>query len=204
MSHAGWYPDPSRRAPLRWWDGSAWTSHEHTAPRLATWGQRVQAYLVDAVGLWIFSWIVLSPFHRGLTDELVGILTASVLTSGGTFPSLGTLWDYGLARVWLVAAIPGVLARVAYDVFCTTRRGATWGHSNTGLRVVEARDPGRVDGIGLRAALVRSLVLRVLAPTVVGWLAVVLWPLVDRERRTLADLVAGTRVVQDPARHLSW
>jgi hypothetical protein len=23
----GWYPDPSRTAPLRYWDGSAWTSH---------------------------------------------------------------------------------------------------------------------------------------------------------------------------------
>src|SRR4051794_10007219 len=22
---AGWYPDPSGRSPLRWWDGSAWT-----------------------------------------------------------------------------------------------------------------------------------------------------------------------------------
>lgn len=31
-SPAGWYPDPSDHAQLRWWDGSAWTSHTHAAP----------------------------------------------------------------------------------------------------------------------------------------------------------------------------
>lgn len=25
----GWYPDPRRRAELRWWDGGRWTEHEH-------------------------------------------------------------------------------------------------------------------------------------------------------------------------------
>jgi len=29
---AGWYPDPSDQAQLRWWDGSAWTQHTHSAP----------------------------------------------------------------------------------------------------------------------------------------------------------------------------
>lgn len=28
----GWYPDPWRLAPERWWDGSAWTSHIAPAP----------------------------------------------------------------------------------------------------------------------------------------------------------------------------
>lgn len=23
----GWYPDPYGHAPLRWWDGQAWTGH---------------------------------------------------------------------------------------------------------------------------------------------------------------------------------
>jgi len=29
---AGWYPDPSDQAQLRWWDGSDWTQHTHSAP----------------------------------------------------------------------------------------------------------------------------------------------------------------------------
>ncbi len=204
MSLPGWYPDPRAQAPLRWWDGATWTPDVHAAPALATWGQRVRAYLVDAVGLWIFSWIVLSPFHRTLTDELTGILTSSVMTTGGSFPSLGTLWDYGLLSVWLTAAVPGVLVRIAHDVWFTTRRGGSLGHTNAGLRVVEAHRPGKIDGISLQAAFVRSVVVRALAPTCIGWLLVVLWPLWDPERRSLADIAARTRVVQDPASHWTW
>ncbi|WP_432504863.1 RDD family protein [Kineococcus arenarius] len=29
---AGWYPDPSHHAQLRWWDGQRWTEHTHAAP----------------------------------------------------------------------------------------------------------------------------------------------------------------------------
>ena len=28
---AGWYPDPSHHAQLRWWDGQRWTEHTHPA-----------------------------------------------------------------------------------------------------------------------------------------------------------------------------
>ncbi|WP_432493630.1 RDD family protein [Kineococcus auxinigenes] len=30
---AGWYPDPSHHAQLRWWDGQRWTEHTHAAPQ---------------------------------------------------------------------------------------------------------------------------------------------------------------------------
>ena len=29
---AGWYPDPARAAPLRWWDGRAWADYTRQAP----------------------------------------------------------------------------------------------------------------------------------------------------------------------------
>lgn len=32
---AGWYPDPSNPAQLRWWDGTAWTGNIHATPALA-------------------------------------------------------------------------------------------------------------------------------------------------------------------------
>jgi TIR domain/Protein of unknown function (DUF2510) len=34
-AHAGWYPDPSRRFELRYWDGSHWTEHVSTGGRQA-------------------------------------------------------------------------------------------------------------------------------------------------------------------------
>ncbi len=41
-STAGWYPDPWRVAPWRWWDGVGWTAHVHTGaadhkPKLPSW-----------------------------------------------------------------------------------------------------------------------------------------------------------------------
>ena len=35
---AGWYPDAHDPHLLRWWDGSAWTAHTHSAERATAQG----------------------------------------------------------------------------------------------------------------------------------------------------------------------
>jgi hypothetical protein len=48
---AGWYPDPSGAAALRWWDGSAWTAEEHpvTTGGHPRWRRIVAVVLVIAL-----------------------------------------------------------------------------------------------------------------------------------------------------------
>ncbi|MDT7759731.1 MAG: hypothetical protein QOH27_5629 [Mycobacterium sp.] len=32
-SGEGWYADPWKQAPMRWWDGLQWTSHTGSGPK---------------------------------------------------------------------------------------------------------------------------------------------------------------------------
>ncbi|MEL4358703.1 MULTISPECIES: DUF2510 domain-containing protein [unclassified Luteococcus] len=205
---AGWYPDPSGQAPLRWWDGAGWSGTVTWGPapsvaaqpwRTAGWWARVRGYLLDASLLWLASFFLLQRWHTPFVNELVGIVRMSMMTGGGKLPGPALWWDYGLIQMWLVTAIPGALMRVVHDMAFLVWRGATIGHQRVGLRVVAQDHPDGVappgGGLVWHRALRRSLVLRLLAPTCLGWLLCVLWPLADARSRTLADLAAGTRVI---------
>ncbi|WP_420174723.1 DUF2510 domain-containing protein [Luteococcus sp. OSA5] len=200
---AGWYPDPLGAAPLRWWDGSAWSGHVTTPlrTRLAHWIERVRAYLLDAMPLWLVSLVLFDSWHQPFLNELVGILRVSYMTQGGQLPGLQDWWSYGLVQMWFITALPGVGLRVCYDVITMVWKGGTLGKLNGQLRVAPQgvwQDPTRWSpdhGLPWQRALVRSLVHRLLAITGIGFLVCVLWPLADPARRSLADLLAGTQVV---------
>lgn len=42
---AGWYPDPERRARLRWWDGSDWADHWRAPPAVGATDRAADAAL---------------------------------------------------------------------------------------------------------------------------------------------------------------
>lgn len=195
-------PDPGRPDPsFSALPGVASSSGPRTADGvpLTDWWSRARAYLVDAMLLWSISLVLFDHWHAPLLNELVGLWRVWLLI--GTGPGGVVDWfSPDLLAIWFGAMAPGVLLRVVYDLACHVSRGATIGQRAVGMRVVPA-EQGRhgLDddrpGLPWQRALVRSLLMRLAAPTVVGWLVLVLWAAVDPRRRSLADLAARTQVV---------
>ena len=118
----GWYSDPWRTAPLRWWDGSQWTDHTfHAAPRPAVTDTLPRARddvrgggiaflgFVGANALGLCFALVAGAFgapHRSVTAAIFGLfglwtglaLTAHVVTHrrpGGSLADVGFGWPTG-------------------------------------------------------------------------------------------------------------
>ena len=221
----GWYADPWPSPPdgLRWWDGAQWTSRS-TAPGQpptgAGWWRRAGAYLIDGFIVGAISFVVGLPaqlgFQRDVQAEADQLSEALVDGTVGT--ALADYWS-GFADAWLdrwvwLALLPA-LGALAYHVVMLRTRSATVGKRALHLRVVPASGEGP-----LSWSVVARRVLAQFGP---GWLflpvgfatgsfnslwllslAVLALQLLDHlwaagsGRRALHDLVAGTRVVQDP------
>ena len=167
--------------------------------RIGSAGERVGAFVIDVIIIW------------GLVLALsLGAIGAS-LAGARTF---GTPAFQGGMVVWMVGAF--VLRNFYFAGFELGPRAATPGKRVMGLRVV-ARDGGRLsaDAIFARNAMREIelfLPLSTLATTGtggwmltlgLGWTGVfLLFPLFNRDRLRIGDLVAGTRVVHARRRKL--
>jgi len=106
----GWYPDPSRSADLRWWNGTAWTSHTLGAAPSSPQRSREVPKLVHVagavwlglVGAWIPAWAALVDRHAplgvilGVVIPLGGLAVVSTLLFGGCL---------GYGRRWREAGV---------------------------------------------------------------------------------------------------
>jgi uncharacterized RDD family membrane protein YckC len=112
---------------------------------------------------------ILAALYLGL------VLTQLIVhPTGFTFPSLGVIFSTTLAFV----------VSVVYLVACWTVSGCTVGAVVMGLRVVGRRKPR----LGPVIALLRAV-------TCVVFPVGLLWAVVDRRRRSLQDIVFGSKVV---------
>ena len=168
---------------------------------LASAGQRMTAFLLDAL-IMIGALVVLS---------IVAIL-GMVATGGAAFEILAVLWLLGF-----------FLLRNCYFILLETGpRAATLGKRIAGLRVV-ARDGGRLTA---DAVIARNLVREIevylplsflgfegakggvdTAVTLLGlgWACLFLFfPLLNRDRLRVGDLLAGTWVIAAPRRKLTY
>lgn len=177
----GWYADPEGTG-TRWWDGERWTEHRRedgeelaAGVRLATFGQRLGALLVDWVVLFVVMLVVLIP--------LVVLMVAAGAVDSVVFEVLT-----GLINLLMFVAIVGV--GIGYPIlFEGGPDGQTVGKHVMGIRVTEA---DRRSPIGYGSATVRLLVKSLLSGLfLVGYL----WMLWDDENRTWHDMAAETRVI---------
>jgi uncharacterized RDD family membrane protein YckC len=146
----------------------------HVSHHLPGTSRRLAALSLDGIvsGL---PWLLIPLLAGGFSFDL------SRMDFFVSWTLLGTSW------AWMIL----------YQVVFLRLKGATPGKMALGLRVVQAEEPAD-DALGWGQVLVRVLISNVI-PMIVGMIPQLL-ALVRLDRRQLADLAAGTRVVQDRPR----
>lgn len=144
--------------------------------RFAGPGARLVAYIIDAILVAVFMFVVVLVF---------GALVTGAAVSGSAGLAVG-------GGILLVLAVLGVA--FLYFPFFWARGGQTPGMKVFRIRIVRDRDGGPISG---GQALLR--LLGYFVNGVVFYIGYV-WILIDKRRRGWHDLIAGTVVIEDPRR----
>jgi len=140
----------------------------------------VAAYVVDLVpGL-----VALAFFLLGYLQ-----LVLELIRSGGKVPVPANVPGLTAMLIGLVVAVPALAWQIYNRWILAGRTGQSVGKRLLGIRLV-SEDTGRP--IGALNAFIRDLVHYVDAVACVGYL----WPLWDPQRRTFADMIVRTLVVE--------
>lgn len=174
---------------------------------LASYGQRVGAYLLDGIiagliclvagGYWIYQFV--QWYARYINDLLRQV------DAGGT-PAVDQAQVTSQATGYLLPfIIVSLVVQILYQVGFLTRFGATPGKMIVGIAVRRRDRPGPLDLVTAlkRVALSVAVALVGFVPVVggLGSLASILdllWPLWDDKRQALHDKIAATNVVVQP------
>lgn len=156
---------------------------ERGPQRLAEWGPRVGASLIDGIIIFCIALVIFVPLAAAfpfLSDSTGGII-------GLVLASLGAVFIFCVA---LALYAPILLYR--WD-------GQTVGKRVAGIRVIKA-DGEQLDFVEafVREAIIKGLLILVIAIFTFFLLPLVnyLWPLWDDENRCLHDFLCNTRVVE--------
>ena len=168
----GAMPPPSPTA-------GGWTGGPPIPPgtTLASYGQRVGAYLIDALIALLLT----------LPGTLL-IVVAAVASDGGGV-------NGGLLALGIVLILAGVAIHIWNQGWRQGVIGQSWGKGIMQIRLVRAADgvpPG--GGIGLGRYFLRQLLGNVTGG--VYTVLDLLWPLWDERRQTLDDKIVSTLVIQ--------
>jgi uncharacterized RDD family membrane protein YckC len=152
--------------------------------RLADWGRRAVAYVVDGIIIGIPTAIVAGILVFGF---------ANVDSGAG----IGGLVVASLLSLLVLAAVA-----VLYAPLLMMREGAkngqTWGKQALGIRVIRtSAEPFDFWTAAFREVVIKGIAVGIASTFVpfVPFLLDVLWPLWDDENRALHDFAASTRVV---------
>ncbi len=161
--------------------------------RLAGWGWRVLAYLIDVVVLMLpFALISLgtASMAEGYESWVDNVFKA--MLRGGELPNPS---DYGVWQYVIVETIINLVVTSFYVIGMLRYKSATLGMLACRLRVV-VKDAGRsTEPLGWALVVKRHLSAWVMFQIAPLGLINVLFPLWDKGRQTLHDKVANTQVI---------
>lgn len=154
----------------------------------ATFGQRLGAFLLDLVIVWVIlfavgmvlNFLILVPL--GLTTPTINALPSeqqTVVASGF------------LSLAFLVALVPDIILAVVY-LYLIATRGQTPGKMIVKIKIVKV---GQTQPLGWGTTLLREVVGRFVSgiiPFLIGYL----WMLWDKDKQTIHDKIGGTVVVK--------
>lgn len=170
---------------------------------LAGWWKRAAARIIDWIIVWLGSLPLTGYFlYRAFTEIWPAVQDYARELEAGNTNAVPPVASTETIK-WLVAySVILTLVAMAYEVFFTTRSGATPGKKALGLRVRLRERPGPLP---VQAALTRTIIpiggnlvsSLPLLSQLVGLLQVadVLLPLVNARKQAIHDLMAKTNVV---------
>lgn len=160
--------------------------------RLATWGRRVGARVVDGVVVVTVGLLLALPFVTGFVRHLRDVTEQQA--ASGTFDPFA-VYDGVAVRDLVTISVVGLVVNAVYEIGFLLWRQATPGKLLLGLRVRLLDDAT----LPARSAVLRwaTYVLPGQVPSVgpIWTIADSLWPLWDARRQALHDKVAGSCVV---------
>jgi uncharacterized RDD family membrane protein YckC len=203
------YPPPPQPGPGGWHMPPAPTVYGARARTpdgepLAGWWKRLAARLIDWIIVWVLSLPLTGYFLYRAFAEFWPVMEDYVreVETGNSTNAVPPTATPEMIK-WLVAySVVLTLVAIAYEVFFTTRSGATPGKKALGLRVRLRERPGPLP---VQAALTRTVIpiggnlvsSLPLLSQLVGLLQVAdgLLPLVNERKQAIHDLMAKTNVV---------
>jgi uncharacterized RDD family membrane protein YckC len=170
---------------------------------LASYGQRVGAFLLDWIIQVVISAIVGSYFLvKAFSGYVDALQSAMKQTQSGQQPDIAHLVSSIDSTSLMLYSLVSIAVFALYQSVFLTRSGRTPGKALVGIsvRLRERPGPPPASAVLRRVGLPAALFLFQFAP-LVGVLALgaraldLLWPAWDNERQALHDKVAGTVVV---------
>jgi uncharacterized RDD family membrane protein YckC len=157
--------------------------------RLASWGSRLGAALVDGLVLAVPA-----------VTFFVLIVASAVGISGGGDDDVAVGAAVGAILLWLllVGAVSLLYAPLLM-MRSGEHNGQTWGKQALGIRVVrDNREPFTFGSAALREVVVKQLAVGIASAVIplIPWFLNYFWPLWDDENRALHDMAVSTHVVR--------
>jgi uncharacterized RDD family membrane protein YckC len=176
----GYQPQQSQTPP-----GMPHPGWQHQRPNYAHWGRRVGGFLIDNIPYYV----ALIPYLIWYAQFMSAVLSAAAT---GTAPPPDL---YSGSIGWLLTAFVLQLAALGFMIYNRWILAGRTGQS-IGRRVLKIRLIGEQTGrpIGGANAFLRDLCHVLDGIAYIGYL----WPLWDERRRTFADMIMTTIVVDAP------